>query len=272
LRASEARIGVDDELALLLEAVEPAARLAFGYFRQPLKSWFKAGNSPVSEADMAVDELLRERLGRARPDYGWLSEETADSAERLGAARVIVVDPIDGTRAFIAGEPHWAVSAAIVEDGRPIAAVLAAPAAGQVFTATRGGGARLDGEAISVTGVTEPAKAQLASPRHLVKEARALRGVDASKVARVPSLALRLALVGAGRFDAALASGNSADWDLAAADLIVHEAGGLLTGLDGRTLRYNRAEPRHPALVAANPELHARLVAALRGEPQARRG
>jgi myo-inositol-1(or 4)-monophosphatase len=263
---------LEEELALLMEAVEPAAALAHGYFRQPLKTWYKAGHSPVSEADMAVDALLKQRLGGARASYGWLSEETADSDERLGRTRIIVVDPIDGTRAFIAGEPHWAVSAAIVEDGRPLVAVLSAPAQGELYAAMRGRGAWLNGEPIAVTEVADTASARLASPRHLVHQAKGLKGINPAHVARVPSLALRLAMVAAGRFDAALASGNSADWDLAAADLLVHEAGGRLTGLDGRTLRYNRPEPRHPSLVAANPRLHGRFLEALGGRrPDAHR-
>src|SRR5712664_1853384 len=119
-----------DDLDLLVAAAREAAALALTFFGQDPRSWAKGATSIVSEADFALDRLLAERLRTARPDYGWLSEETADNPERLDRRRVFVVDPIDGTRAFLSGRSEWCVSLAVVADGRPVVAVLLAPALG----------------------------------------------------------------------------------------------------------------------------------------------
>ena len=139
-----------DDLALISEAAREAGRIALGFFKQSPEVWMKGGTSPVSEADYAVDRFLRETLTAARPDYGWLSEETADSAGRLAASRTFVVDPIDGTRAFLDGRSTWCVSIAVVEDGHPLAGVLDCPATGEIFSASAGKGACKDGRRLHV--------------------------------------------------------------------------------------------------------------------------
>jgi myo-inositol-1(or 4)-monophosphatase len=252
------------DTALLAAAVIEAGRVALGYFRKDPKVWTKPGDSPVSEADLAVDRLLTERLTGARPGYGWLSEETLDAADRLARGRVFVVDPIDGTRAFIAGDPVWAVSAAIVEAGRPVAAALFQPATGDLMLAASGLGAWRGATRLVASSRDRLAGARVSGPR------KYLDRFDASRVGvvvepRVPSLALRLAYVADGRLDVALASGRSHDWDLAAADLLVHEAGGRLTALDGKPIVYNAVEPRHPPLVAAAPGLAGAALGLLAG-------
>ena len=129
------------DLDLLVTAAREAGDLALRFFGRDPQSWAKGLTSIVSEADFAVDRLLADRLTPARPDYGWLSEETADSPDRLARRRIFVVDPIDGTRAFLSGRAEWCISLAIVEDGRPIAAALYAPVIGALFRAIAGGGA-----------------------------------------------------------------------------------------------------------------------------------
>jgi myo-inositol-1(or 4)-monophosphatase len=254
---------VDDltQIAQRLEtAVREAGALAHALFQTPLKSWTKGPTeSPVSEADIAVDNLLRERLAAADHRIAWLSEESADDPARLAARQVWIVDPIDGTRAYIAGLPDWAVSAALVESGRPIAACLYAPAAGAFFMARANAGATLNGAAIAATPGTELAGARIAGPRNLLDR---LAGVvpPFTAVPRVRSLALRLAQVAHGACDVAFAGGNSHDWDLAAVDLLVHEAGGALTSFAGGTVTYNRPVPQHGMLVAAGRDRHAALI------------
>jgi myo-inositol-1(or 4)-monophosphatase len=245
---------VTDDLALLVEAARAAGAIALGYFKRDPKVWIKGANSPVSEADIAADRFLHSTLMAARPDYGWLSEETADTPERLGRERVFVVDPIDGTRGFIEGHPAWCVSVAIIEGDKPVAAALYAPALDEMYEATAGGGARLNGAAIAVSGRMSLEGARIAGPaRHL--KAMTAQGMDATERRYTPSLAYRFALVAAGRVDVATARSGAYDWDLAAVDLLVHEAGGTLCDLDGGRLRFNGAEPRHPSLVAATPAL-----------------
>lgn len=261
-------------LSAMRNAAEAAGALALDFFRSGEKTLaridWKGGGSPVCEADFAVDNFLRERLARILPEAGWLSEETADNPARMERPAVFIVDPIDGTRAFISGDPRWAVSAALVEDGRPAVAVLHMPAAGLTFEARRGEGATLNGKLIKASGRRSLAGARIAGPPRLMDN-MAKAGIDFAREPKIPSLAYRLARVAAGEIDAGIASTDAWDWDIAAADLIVREAGGLLTDLDDREPAYNRANPRHGILGAAPAPLHGELIAALRDAAKAPR-
>ncbi len=243
----------------LVSAVREAGQLALGKFRGPLKSWNKANYSPVSEADIAVNEFLQERLRDPSGQIGWLSEETEDDPERMRARRLWIIDPIDGTRAYIAGLPDWSVATALVEDGRPILAVLFAPVEDEMFVAAAGRGATLNDVPIRTTdGGLDGAC--VAAPAGYQKRLKTLEpGLVAHP--KIHSLALRFARVAQGAVDAAFASGNAHDWDLAAADLLVHEAGGALTTFVREPLIYNKPQPVHPPLVAAGPKRHAALTA-----------
>ncbi len=248
-----------DDLDLLRAAALEAGRIALGYFGNNPRAWTKAADSPVTEADIASDRSLHAALTTARPDYGWLSEETADTPDRLGRRRVFIVDPIDGTRGFMEGNVDWCVSVAVVEDGAPIVGVLFVPAREELFLAARGGGATLNGVPIAAAEPADGAPLSFAGPmRHM----RAASGAGFAIADRrvTPSLAYRLALVAAGRIDLATAAPDACDWDLAAADLLVHEAGGTLRAADGGMIRYNRPDPRHPALIAARPGLVAAVA------------
>jgi myo-inositol-1(or 4)-monophosphatase len=244
---------------ILAGAVREAGAIALRKFRTPLKIWTKGESSPVSEVDIEVDELLRHRLNSHHPHYGWLSEETADDPARLEANRVWIVDPIDGTRGFIAGQPDWTVVAALVENGRPVNAAVYVPVDDQLFLAEAGKGVTLNGTPISVSlgAALEGARVNGAKRR---LEALATFVPSIEIIPRVASLALRLARVAEGRFDLVFSAGQSKDWDLAAPDLLVHEAGGALTDLEGHALVYNRPEPVHGPLIAAGRDRHATLL------------
>ncbi len=256
--AADAAAGRTGQAERLAAAVREAGELALRKFRAPLKSWTKGNASPVCEADIAVNDLLQDRLSDPTGAIGWLSEETEDDPRRLQARRLWIVDPIDGTRAYIGGRPDWSISAALVEDGRPIAAAIFAPVEDEMFLATAGEGATLNGAPIAAsTGGL--CGARVAGPAGYLKW---LQAIDDSFVAhpKVHSLALRFARVAHGAIDAAFASGNSHDWDLAAADLLVHEAGGALTTFTGQLLIYNQANLVHAPLVAAGRGRHAKLI------------
>jgi myo-inositol-1(or 4)-monophosphatase len=257
------RASFRDELAAI---VREAGALAASTFRGSYKSWTKGGGSPVSEADIAVDDFLRERLPRLLP-AAWLSEETEDDRTRLDATRLWIVDPIDGTRAYMAGLPDWAVSVALVESGRPVAAVLFSPMDDGFYLAFAGEGATLNGAPISASESAGLDNARVAGPKRRVDHfAKSEPGIVAEP--KVHSLALRIARVGSGRIDVAFAGPDSHDWDIAAADLLVHEAGGLLTTYDGYPPIYNRTEVRHGALIAAGRARHGRLVDIMRDPRQ----
>jgi len=252
--------------ACMGEIAVRAGAIALDYFSPGGKTsatiTLKDGGSPVSEADLAVDRFLREKLGGLAPDAGWLSEESTDEPARLERQSLFIVDPIDGTRAFIAGDNRWGISLALVSDARPVAAALYMPAIGELYLAASGSGATLNGASIRATNHALLSGANVGGPRKTLEAMiNGRTGIIAE--ARVPSLAYRLARVGSGAIDAALASTNAWDWDIAAADLIVLEAGGLLTGLDGSQPRYNRERPRHGVLAAAGPRLHKPLLAAV---------
>jgi myo-inositol-1(or 4)-monophosphatase len=259
-------VDLQQQAARLAEAVREAGGLALSMFKTPLKNWTKGeALSPVSDADIAVDVLLRERLTGDGESIAWLSEESVDDLARLDARYVWIVDPIDGTRAYIAGLPDWAVSAALVENGRPVAGCLYAPVSDEFFFAIVGQGATRNGAAIAAAPGAALAQARIAAPRKLLDRLQAIAPPFAV-MPRTHSLALRLARVAEGTFDAGIAGGSSHDWDLAAADLLVHEAGGALTSFAGDTVAYNRPVPRHGMLVAAGRERHAALVELFRDE------
>ena len=252
------------DAALLKNTVREAGALALSLFRTELKNWTKGASSPVSEADIAVNDLLESRLRSATPDYGWLSEESADDEHRLDK-RVWIVDPIDGTRGYLAGREDWCVSAALVEDGSPVLAAVFAPASDEFFYAGRGHRATLNDVPISAAAGTELDFSRIAGPKPLVQRLSRASG-EIILHPRIGSLALRLSRVAQGSLDAAIAGGQSHDWDLAAANLIVQEANGKMTKLSGEPISYNRREVTHGVLVAAGRDRHARIIEQFRNQ------
>jgi myo-inositol-1(or 4)-monophosphatase len=254
------------EATLLKDTVRQAGRLALSLFRTELKNWTKGASSPVSEADIAVNDLLESRLRSASPDYGWLSEESADDETRLEKRSVWIVDPIDGTRGYLAGREDWCVSVALVEDATPVLAAVFAPTSDEFFFAMRGQGASRNDVSIHATSGTDMDFSRIAGPKPLVERLNR-SGSEITLHPRIGSLALRLCWVAQGRLDAAFAGGQSRDWDLAAANLIVQEANGKMTTLSGDTILYNRREVAHGVLVAAGRDRHAGIVSHFRKSP-----
>ncbi len=244
-----------------LEAVmREAGELARATARGPFKRWTKGDdNSPVSEGDIAVNELLRRRLTAIAPEAGWLSEETEDSLPGRAMTTAWIVDPIDGTRAYITGRADWTISVALVDDGHPVLAALYAPVTDEMFLAVRNKGATRNGAAIKASRGATLDGAKLAGPKRYLDRLTKLSPTMLAQP-KVHSLALRLTRVAQGELDAAFASPGSHDWDLAAADLMVHEAGGRMTDFSGQRLSYNRSNTEHGALIAAGPPRHATLM------------
>ncbi|MCG6857059.1 MAG: 3'(2'),5'-bisphosphate nucleotidase CysQ [Salaquimonas sp.] len=239
------------DLEEMVGVAREAGEIAMRYFTGDNRVWTKSGNSPVSEADIEVNEFLHEKLLAARPDYGWLSEESEHSDERLGRERVFVIDPIDGTRGFIAGEKQWAVCVGVVRDGRPESGVIHCPAAGRTFSAALGKGAWLNGSPMQ-TPVSSGIQRVTGSKRLNTELAEHFAGrIDI--VPFIPSLACRIVMVANGELDGAFARPGAHDWDLAAADLILSETGGAIVDLAGDPLRYNQAKLGFPSLLAAGP-------------------
>ncbi len=246
------------DLALAEAAAREAAEHALWLAGRGFETWTKAPGNPVTSADLEVDALLKARLLGDRPDYGWLSEETADSLDRLAAGRLWVVDPIDGTRDFARGRDGWAVSVALVEAGAVVLGVLVAPALARVYVATESE-ARLNGKPIRVSGRTEEAGARAPVEPQF---ARAPLWPEPWRIVPIPrpnSLALRLALVATGEADGAIDGRRANEWDVAAASLLVIAAGGVVSDRTGAPIRFNKPEPELAGVIAATPALHPRF-------------
>jgi myo-inositol-1(or 4)-monophosphatase len=250
---------------LLLETAKEAAKLALSFWGHPVSTGRKTDGTVVSEADHAVDALLAHKLKSARPDYGWLSEESGEHERRLSCRRVWVVDPIDGTRAFLQGRDDWTVALALLEDRLPILSVVINPVKDEVFEARAGMGAFLNGRRIA------------ASQRCSLTDARIIAsdGVLKKPIWREPwprlttvwahSLAYRMSLVACSGLDAAFALAPRWEWDIAAGALLVAEAGGVASTPAGRALHFNNADAQVEGFLAAAPNLHQMLVDRLSG-------
>lgn len=253
------------DLALLTEAARRAGAIALRFWRQSPQVWEKPGQGPVTEADLAVNAALGQMLRAARPDYGWLSEEDPDSAARQATESQFILDPIDGTRAFIAGEDVFSVSLAVVRGGVPRAGVVYLPALDRLYTATDHGPALRDGQPIRASRQTSLPEARLLTTAQMMQPQHWPGGVPDLKRSFRASLAYRLCLVAEGRHDGMLTLRDSWEWDIAAGSLIAARAGATVTDRQGQGLRFNQPQPLAPGVLAAAPAIHAALLARLTG-------
>lgn len=249
---------IDISLDLLEDLTREAGEIALNFYRRDPEVWTKGDDSPVSEADLAVDSFLKKTLLANHPGFGWISEESASGPDRISEGPIFVIDPIDGTRAFVAGQPNWAISVGVISEARPVAAVLYCPVLDELYRAEKGEGAEMNGEAITVIDTKSPHGAKAAGPKGLLND-KEFFDLSLDVQPYNPSLAYRLALVADGRLGLSVSKGNAHDWDLAAADLLVNEAGGRLSGTDGKDLQYNEGTLAHPALVCAPAGYHGDL-------------
>ena len=251
---------------LLISATREAGAVALEYFnpggRTSAHVVTKAGGSPVTDADLAADALLKRRLQEALPDAGWLSEETVDDFERLSRRSLIIVDPIDGTRAFVTGDSRWVVSVALIVDGRPVAGVVYAPALDEIYAGARGHGATFNGAPLASSAAWPPRAA--AGPKLIIEAMAAELGAPIEIVSRVPALAYRMCLAARGVIDFAVSAENSHDWDIAAADILLEESGARLIDASGERLRYNSRQVRRGSLLAASDVGAPRLIKGFR--------
>lgn len=256
------------DLGLLIAAAQQSGEIAKEYFQKsPGVTHKPDGAGPVTVADLAVNAMLEAFLRQARPDYGWLSEETEDNTARLSTKRQFVIDPIDGTRAFIDGSKDWAHSIAVVEDGQVIAGAVYLPMRDLMFAATLGGGATCNDAPIAVTDPLIEEATLLGAKVNLEPQYWKNGRVPPVKRAFRSSLAYRLCLVAQGQFDGMMTFRPSWEWDIAAGALIAAEAGGIATDQNNTGLRFNNPHPQVPGVLVAGPDLHARLAACLEPQP-----
>ncbi|GAB5446989.1 inositol monophosphatase family protein [Gymnodinialimonas sp.] len=249
-----------DDLALLTEAAQQAGEIAKQFFGKDPAVFDKGAEGPVTEADLAIDKMLHEVLLDARPDYGWLSEETEDSAARLENEHVFICDPIDGTRAFIEGGKSFSHSLSVVRNGVVTAAAVFLPMRDKMYGASLGGGATLNTSTLHVTQTETLAEATALTTKGNMQAHHWDGDVPVIGKAYRPSLAYRMSLVGEGRFDAMMTFRPTWEWDIAAGALIISEAGGVVTDGFGRPLQFNGASAQVDGVLTGNAKVHAQLL------------
>ncbi len=264
---------LDADLGLIADVAREAGHLSMQWQEKGARSWDKSPNNPVTEADIACNDLISRRLRAERPGYGWLSEETKDNVSDRSQDRIFVVDPIDGTKAFVNGETGFCVSIAIVEDGQPVAGAIYNPNFDELLSARRDGGAFLNGERMSVSDCASLACSMIGQPDVFARH-NAPHWPDIRLIDKVPNaMAWRISLVAAGHWDATVALNDKSDWDLAAAVLLIREAGGVATDRNGDPFVFNRKTVIQKGAVAAGARLHPLIMerlqalASLRGFP-----
>ncbi len=246
-----------------IEITQAAGEAIMGYYQDSFSVKDKAPDNPVTDADLAADTLLRQQLGALLPEAGWLSEETADSPDRLQRRQVWVVDPVDGTKEFVMGIPEFSVSVALVEAGLPQLAVILNPPTGELFHALRGQGAYLSGRPISVSARSELAGAQVDASRSERRRGEFAPFEELLELRTMGSIAYKLARVAAGQADATWSRGPKSEWDICAGALLIEEAGGSCVDLDGQPFRFNKPFPKVNGIIAANARLYEPLMALL---------
>jgi len=245
---------------LAVAAAKEAGELALSHYTDDIEAWQKGDKSPVTKTDLAVDQLLRTKLTDAYPEFGWLSEETRDDQSRLEKENVWIVDPIDGTRAFVQGKPEWVIAIAAAHKGNPIAAVIFNPVTDELFEAVAGGGARLNGAPIRCSDQQELEGSRMLAFAEMFKRPEWLTPWPAMHVEQRNAVAYRMALVASGAFDAVLSLNLKSEWDVAAATLIAQEAGARVTNHVGEPLTFNHPEGHGHNLVCAGPILHKAIL------------
>ncbi|MDZ4089069.1 MAG: 3'(2'),5'-bisphosphate nucleotidase CysQ [Tabrizicola sp.] len=252
------------DLALLTDAAREAGRIAMRYWRKDPQVWDKGGeHGPVTEADLAVNDMLKAKLLAARPDYGWLSEETPDSADRLAVDTVFIIDPIDGTRAFVAGEETWAHSLAVAHKGKVTAGVVYLPAIDRIYVASETSDPLRDGEVIRASGRDRLEGANILTTKANMVPEKWPGGVPEITRSFRASLAYRMCLAAEGRFDGMLTLRDAWEWDIAAGSLIAEKAGAVVTDRMGKALRFNAPTALAEGVLALPPKLHADAMARL---------
>lgn len=249
-----------EDMSLLIDKARRAGALAQHLKAAGLSITYKSDGSIVTNGDLEVNIWLKEALLNARPDYGWQSEESADTLDRLSAKRVFVLDPIDGTMGFSKGSPFWTIAIAIVEDGIPVAAVVYAPDANELYSACLGEGAYLNDTPIKTNTHAELGQGEVLGDARMYGRDIWLKPWPRLRVTSRPSIAYRMVLIAGGGYDFTLSLAPKRDWDLAAACLIVTESGGKVTDHLGNSYTFNGKDSLKISMICSNGALHGQIL------------
>ena len=252
----------DNDLNLLIQSAQQAGEIAKSMHGTKINKWEKAsGQGPVSAADLAVNSMLEDQLRTARPQYGWLSEESEDCINRLQCKSVFIIDPIDGTRNYIKGLDTWALSLAVSTEGQITAAVIYLPMHNLLYSACHKTKSTLNGIPICTSNRKKINGALALTNAGSMKSTcwKEQTPPDITRVYR-PSMAYRMALIAEGRFDTMFTIYPTWEWDIAAGDLILRKAGAKVTNRRGEPLTFNNKYPKLQGVISANPNLHKALI------------
>lgn len=251
---------LDYDYELLINAVQKAGTIAKEFFGKTKKQWKKNLGEPVSEVDIKINQFLKKRLLKNGSEYGWLSEESPDNMERLQKRKVWVIDPIDGTRAYLKNKPEYSISAALLVNNKPTIGVVFNPQTGEFFHALAGKGAKEGKKKIKVSNLDRLKESKIYISQQEVSKLQHITKPLQFRVQSISSIAYKLSLVAMGSGDAAISVSKKSDWDIAAAHVIIEEAGGYLTQINGERISYNQKNVEHETIVAANPKLHEKII------------
>ncbi|MGD9764248.1 MAG: 3'(2'),5'-bisphosphate nucleotidase CysQ [Candidatus Binatia bacterium] len=249
----------EQELAVAIAAARAAGAIVRDVYGRPFAVRQKSADNPVTEADLRANDCIQRAITTAFPGDGWLSEETADSSDRLAKRRVWIIDPLDGTKEFTQHIPEFCVCIALVDAGAPVVGVSYNPVTDELFATARGLGLHVNGVPARTSTCADLASARVLASRSEDQRGEWEQYKPLMRVEPTGSVALKLALIAAGRADATFSLTPKNEWDICAGAALVEGGGGRITDCHGQPLRFNRETPLLPGLIASNVPLYDRL-------------
>ena len=245
---------------LVKESILKAGKLALKWFKKDPEQWKKNDGSLVSKADIEINDLLNKLLKNKNPEFGWLSEENEDDKSRLNKKITFVVDPLDGTKAFLEGKKEFSISIAIVKNGLPISGIVFSPSTGEIFEAEKNKGSWKNNKKIIISNYKKLEKCKMIAFKPMFSHPAWKEPWPKMDIENRNSIAYRMALVASGQYDAMMALNSKNDWDIAAGDLLISEAGGIVTLHTNKKIIYNTENIKKPSVIGTNKSIHDKII------------
>ena len=245
---------------LVKESILEAGKLALKWFKKDPEQWKKDDGSLVSKADIEINDLLNKLLKNKNPEFGWLSEENEDDRSRLNKKITFVVDPLDGTKAFLEGKKEFSISVAIVKNGLPISGIVFSPSTGEMFEAEKNKGSWKNNKKVIISNYNRLEKCKMIAFKPMFSHPAWKEPWPKMDVENRNSIAYRMALVASGQYDAMMALNSKNDWDIAAGDLLISESGGVVTLHTNKKIIYNTENIKKPSVIGTNKSIHEKII------------
>ena len=245
---------------LVKESIVEAGKLALKWFKNDPEQWEKDDGSLVSKADIEINDLLNKLLKNKNPEFGWLSEENEDDKSRLNKKITFVVDPLDGTKAFLEGKKEFSISVAIVKNGLPISGIVFSPSTDEMFEAEKNKGSWKNNKKVIISNYNRLEKCKMIAFKPMFSHPAWKEPWPKMDVENRNSIAYRMALVASGQYDAMMALNSKNDWDIAAGDLLISESGGIVTLHTNKKIIYNTENTKKPSVIGTNKAIHEKII------------